>query len=267
MTPFRFAAGSTPLLISVPHCATRIPSDIAGRMTPEGRATPDADWHVDRLYGFARALGAHMLIATYSRYVVDLNRPPDGAALYPGASNTELCPTTTFHDQPVYTAGQAPDAAETAARVEQYWRPYHDTLASVLARLTERYGIAVLLDAHSIGSRVPRFFDGQLPDLNLGTASGASCDPGLAAELARIAAASGYSWVLDGRFKGGHITRAYGRPGSGVHAVQLELSQATYMDEAPPYAVRPDAAAALEARVLRPLVEHLLEFAQRRAAA
>ena len=252
--PFRLQRGSTPLLVSIPHCGTHVPAEIAGRLTPEARLLADTDWHVERLYDFAAGLGASVLAATHSRYVVDLNRPPDGAALYPGADNTELCPTTTFARQAIYLEDRLPDAAEIERRVETRWRPYHETLAAELGRLRAEHGIALLFDAHSIRSRVPRFFEGRLPDLNLGTVGGDSVDAGLATRLLGICeGAAGFSSVLNGRFTGGYITRAYGRPAEGVHAVQLEQSQITYMNEDPPFGYRPDLAAAV-----RPILEALL---------
>ena len=254
MKVFEFYRGHTPLVVSVPHCGTHVPAAIAGRLTPEALALPDTDWHVDRLYDFAAGLGASVIAATHSRYAVDLNRPPDDAPHYPGADSTGLCPTTTFARELVYLPGGAPDAAETRGRVERYWRPYHDALAAELARLRADHCVALLYDAHSIRSWVPRFFEGRLPDLNLGTAGGGAADAGLAARLLAVCArAASYTSVLDGRFAGGHITRAYGRPAEGVHAVQLELSQITYMDEDPPFTYRPDRAAGV-----RPVLEGLL---------
>ncbi len=261
MEVFRFHRGSTPLLVSVPHCGTHVPSEVGERLTPEARLLADTDWHVERLYDFAAGLGAGLLTATHSRYVIDLNRPPDGAALYPGADNTELCPTTTFARQAIYRDGALPDPAEIELRVETRWRPYHETLAAELGRLRAEHGIALLFDAHSIRSRVPRFFDGRLPDFNLGTVGGASADAGLAARLLGICeGAAGFSSVLNGRFTGGYITRRYGNPAEGVHAVQLEQSQITYMDEDPPFGYRADLAAAVRP-VLKALLAEMLAWA------
>ncbi len=262
MEPYRFTSGGGPLLVSMPHVGTYLPEDHARGMTEAARRLPDTDWHVDRLYDFLGELGAGVLAATHSRYVIDLNRPPDGRPLYAGASNTELCPTTTFDEQPVYLPGGAPDEGEVAARRARVWQPYHDRLRGELNTIRAREGIALLWDAHSIRSRVPRFFAGRLPDLNFGTGGGATAAPGLLAELERVATASGRSMAVNGRFKGGYITRAYGEPGGGIHAVQLELSQITYMDEAPPYGFREDLAAALRP-VLRRLLETALDWARR----
>ncbi len=254
MELFRYHQGSTPLLVSIPHCGTYLPPEIAATMTEAGRSTPDTDWHVDRLYDFAAGLGAGVLAATHSRYVVDLNRPPDDAPLYSNADTTGLCPTTTFAREPIYAAGAEPDAEAIAARVAAYWRPYHAKLAGELARIKARHGVALLFDAHSIRSEVPRLFAGRLADLNLGTGGGGSADAEIERRLAEICAnAEGYTSVLNGRFTGGYITRAYGRPADGVHAVQLELSQITYMAEDPPFSFLPERAARL-----RPLLERLL---------
>ncbi|HWA42505.1 MAG TPA: N-formylglutamate deformylase [Hypericibacter adhaerens] len=262
MEPFRFEPGPAPLLISMPHVGTHLPDALARRMTDVARTVPDTDWHVDRLYDFAAALGANRLIATHSRYVIDLNRPPDGTVLYPGASNTELCPTTSFDDEPLWQPDQAPGAEEIRQRVESFWRPYHKQLADALAAIKSRFGMALLFDAHSIRSEVPRFFAGRLPDINLGTADGKSAPSELAARLIEAAGeADGYSSVLNGRFKGGYITRLYGKPAEGIAAVQLELSQITYMDEAPPFGFREDRAKAVRPH-LRRILETMLEWAK-----
>ena len=228
---FRFVEGDSPLLISVPHDGRLIPDAQRERMTAAGLAIPDTDWHVGQLYGFAAELGASLLVARYSRYVVDLNRPPDDESLYEGQVSTGLCPRYTFAGEALYREDAPVSGAEVAARVERYWRPYHARLETELDELRARHGSVFLWDAHSIPSRVPRLFDGELPVLNLGNFDGRSCDPGIAGALARIADASPYSAVLNGRFKGGYITRWYGDPGNGVQAMQLELAQRAYMDE------------------------------------
>ena len=200
-------------------------------MTPLARTVPDTDWHVEQLYAFARAAGAAWLEASLSRYVIDLNRPPDDAALYPGQLSTGLCPAQSFTGAPLYAAA-APDAAEIATRRTHYWEPYHVRLGALLAEARARHGYAVLLDAHSIRSQVPRLFTGRLPDINVGSNDGWSCAGELsAAVMDVVAAAPGFTSVLDGRFKGGFITRHYGHPAQGVHALQIELVQAAYMDE------------------------------------
>lgn len=252
--------GDSPLVIDVPHAGVHVPDAIALRLSEAGTALPDTDWHVDRLYAFARDVGATLVVATHSRYVVDLNRDPAGVALYPGADNTEICPTRTFANEPIYREGSAPDGAEVAARVRTFFDPYHARLRAEIDRVRARHGLVVLLDGHSIRSRVPRFFEGRLPDLNLGTAMGASCDPALQAIAAAVLAGSeGFTHVVNGRFTGGYVTRHYGAPAGGVHALQLEMAQACYMGEAPPYRYDAARAAACE-RVLRTLVEALLDW-------
>jgi len=252
--------GDAPLLISIPHCGTGLAPGLEARLTPEGLRLGDTDWHLPRLYDFAAALGATVLSARHSRYVVDLNRPASGESLYPGQATTGLCPTTLFDGRPLYRDGAAPDAAEIAARVEAFWKPYHDALAETLAAIQARHGRALLWDAHSIRSRVPRLFEGRLPDLNLGTARGESCDPArrarVVAAMEAAAAEAGLTAVADGRFVGGYITRHYGRPEAGVDAVQMELAQCRYMDEED-FGWREDRAAALRP-VLRRVVAAFL---------
>ena len=261
---FDFTPGRLPLLVSVPHAGTFIPSELLERMTPAARELPDTDWHLPRLYEFAASLGCSMIAATHSRYVIDLNRDPAGTPLYPGASNTELCPTSLFDDTPIYQDGQAPSQTEIAGRIEEYWRPYHQRLETELAAMRAKHGIALLFDAHSIRSVVPRFFDGRLPDINLVTGGGSSADPAMAAAAIEAAAdADGYTSVLNGRFKGGYITRQYGRPDKNIHAIQLELTQITYMEEEPPFRFRDDRADAVRP-ALRGIVEALLAWAQER---
>ncbi len=232
---YRLFQGTSPLLVSVPHCGTDLPPALADRLDPRALAVEDTDWFLDRLYAFATELGASLLVPRYSRYLIDLNRPSENTPMYPGQNNTELCPTRFFTGEPLYRAGQAPDAAEIAGRVDTYWRPYRRALADELARLQAAHGHAVLFDAHSIKSELPWLFAGQLPHMNLGTVGGTSCAPALRDALAQVLAGQmRYSHVVDGRFKGGHITRTYGRPAQGLHAVQLEMCWRSYMDESPP---------------------------------
>ncbi|NIR29877.1 MAG: N-formylglutamate deformylase [Gammaproteobacteria bacterium] len=264
MEVYHYHEGSTPLLVSMPHSGTAIPEAIARTMTESALRVPDTDWHVERLYDFAPGLGAGVLQAIHSRYVIDLNRPPDDATLYPGQSNTGLCPTTAFDFSPLYREGCAPTEEEIARRLEIYWRPYHERLREALARIRERHGIAVLYEAHTIRSQVPRFFEGTLPDLNLGTDDGKSCVSELERALREILVnIHAFTHVVNGRFKGGYTTRAYGDPRRDVHAVQLELSQSTYMDEDYPFTYRQRRAARVRP-VLRHLLEATLEWAQRR---
>ncbi|WP_027800539.1 N-formylglutamate deformylase [Paraburkholderia dilworthii] len=260
---FTLHRGSLPLLISIPHLGTQIPADIAATMTPAAFRTDDCDWHLDRLYAFAKRMGASILAPTYARYVIDLNRPPDGANLYPGQDTTGLLPVDTFDKEPLYLEGRLPDEAEVARRRDAYWMPYHGALSGELAALKAQHGNVLLWEAHSIRSHVPRFFEGRLPDFNFGTSNGASAVAGLGEELAAVVERhGGYSAVANGRFKGGYITRQYGQPSQCVHAVQLELSQITYMQEQPPYAYDQALAAMIE-----PLLEQLVATALERVRA
>lgn len=255
---WQLSRGESPLIVNVPHAGTFLPSEIAERLTLAARATPDTDWHVDRLFDFAPGRDVTLMVATHSRIVVDLNRDPNGVALYPGASNTEVCPSTTFADQPHYEKNQQPNAGEVVARVARYWHPYHITLATEIARVQARHGYCIVLDAHSIASRVPRFFAGQLPDLNLGTVDSSSCRKKLEdLALARLSSHSSFSNVVNGRFKGGYITRHYGRPATHVHALQLEMAWSSYLDETRPHQYDPARATPLRA-CLRELVDGLL---------
>ena len=257
MDTYTLQRGNAPLLVSLPHDGSALPDGLAARLTPEARRVPDTDWHVARLYAFARELGASMIVPVYSRYVVDLNRPPDDTSLYPGQNTTGLCPVVQFSGEPVYLAGAEPQADEVAARVETYWKPYHEALAAELERVRAAHGRVVLWEGHSIRSVVPFLFDGRLPDFNLGTAAGASCSPGLQQRLAAVLEAqAGYTQVVNGRFKGGYITRQHGRPHEGVEAVQLELAQHNYMDEAT-FEYLPERAAPTQA-VIRKLLEACL---------
>jgi N-formylglutamate deformylase len=230
---FHLHRGTAPLLISIPHNGTQVPADIATRLTDSARRVPDTDWHVADLYGVARErLGASMIVPTHSRYVVDLNRPEDDVSLYPGQNTTGLCPVVQFTGEPVYREGQEPSEDEVRARVETYWRPYHVALRGELDRLLTEHGRVVLWEAHSIRSVVPFLFEGRLPDLNLGTAGGTSCSPALQERLTGLLKSQNdYSHIVNGRFKGGYITRHYGNPVAGIQTVQLELAQLNYMDE------------------------------------
>ncbi|MGZ8303174.1 MAG: N-formylglutamate deformylase [Telluria sp.] len=237
---FQFKAGTLPFLVSMPHVGTDIPDDIAARLSPAALARPDTDWHLVELYDFLEAMGASTLSARWSRYVIDLNRPPENTNLYPGMDTTGLCPVDTFGSEALYLPGQEPNEDEVRSRLERYWRPYHAQIRAELDRLLAIHGKVVLWDAHSIASRVPRFFEGRLPDLNFGTAGGASCDPALEqAVVGVVKAQDRFSVAVNGRFQGGYITRHFGQPASNVHAIQLEMCQCLYMDEAPPFAYRP----------------------------
>lgn len=224
--------GQAPLVISIPHAGREVLEDCQkGLSDPYDGVRSDTDWALEKLYDFAHGLGATTVYTRLSRSMIDVNRDPSGTSLYPGQATTELCPTTDFDGNPLYKKGKAPDANEIARRLDAYFRPYHEALATQLARLKTAHKIVVLWDAHSIRSRIPRLFDGELPHLNFGTNDGASCAPSLIGRLEQIADRSPYSRVTNGRFKGGYITRHYGRPQDGVHAVQLEMAMRTYADE------------------------------------
>jgi N-formylglutamate deformylase len=257
MDIFTLHRGTAPLLISIPHNGTHVPDAIAMRLTDEARRVPDTDWHVERLYAFARELGASVLVPTHSRYVIDLNRSEDDVSLYPGQNTTGLCPVVRFTGDPVYRDGQAPGEDEVRARVDAYWRPYHAALAGEIARIHAAHGRVVLWEAHSIRGELPFLFDGRLPDLNLGTAGGTSCTPALQSHLESVLRAQdGHDFIVNGRFKGGYITRQYGDLARGIQAVQLEISQRIYMDE--DTFAYDEAKAARAQRIIRKLLEATL---------
>ncbi len=257
---FSLHAGRTPLLVSLPHCGTEVPAPVLARMVPRAQAVEDTDWHLAQLYAFARDLGASMIVPRYSRYLIDLNRPPDNAPMYAGVNATGLCPRQFFSGDPLYQAGREPDDAEVERRRKAYWQPYHDALQRELARLKDAHGRALLLDGHSIKSELSWLFPGRLPDLNLGTVDGASCAPSLRASLVRqLEAQRRFTFVVDGRFKGGYIARRYGQPPNGVHAVQLEMCWSCYMPEMPPYRIERQRSAQLEP-VLQQIAQTLLQW-------
>ncbi len=253
---FHLREGDGPLLVSIPHAGTFLPDDIAAQMTQAGLAVPDTDWFVDRLYEFVAGLDVTVITATHSRYVVDLNRSPEGGKLYPGQAETGICPTETFAGEALYKVAP-PDAAARAERVARYWQPYHDALVAAAQRIKHNHNFVRILDAHSILGSVPRLFEGELPDLNFGTNDGASASDSLANRVVAAAAGQGFSQVLNGRFKGGFITRHYGRPGDGIHAIQLELAQRTYMNATNVLGFQSACAAGLIA-VLRRVVAEML---------
>ncbi len=250
---FAFKQGSIPLLVSMPHVGTDIPDDIAARLAPCALERADTDWHLGQLYGFLQEMGASTIAARWSRYVIDLNRPPEDTNLYPGLSTTGLCPVDTFASEPLYRDGDTPGEQEVQQRLNHYWQPYHRQLRAELDRMLALHGRVVLWDAHSIASVVPRFFEGRLPDLNFGTAQGTSCAPAMQDAIVGIAQGQKtFSVAVNGRFKGGHITRHYGQPARNVHAIQLEMCQCLYMDESAPFAYRPERAA-----LVQPLLREL----------
>ena len=259
----RLIQGESPLLISIPHMGTFVPPDLKHRMTEEALSLPDTDWHVDKLYWFAQEMGVSLLMATHSRYVIDLNRPQDDQHLYPGQVKTGLCPLETFDGAPIYRDGDEPDDIEKLNRVASYWLPYHETLEEELKRIKENCGFAMLYDAHSIKTEVPRLFEGKLWDLNLGSANGVSCAPDMADAALKAASSGTYSAVLNKRFVGGYITRHYGQPANDVHALQMELTWGNYMDEAAPYLYRTEKAEKLQA-TLKNVVQALLDWGKNR---
>lgn len=235
MDYLRIARGTAPLIVAFPHGG----SDLAGldaRFVSPWLARRDADWWIAELYDFVHDLGATTIATTISRSVIDCNRDPSGASLYPGQATTELVPTTTFDGDRLY-AGADPDAAEIAMRRARWFDPYHAALAAEIARLQALWPRVVVYDAHSIRSRIDRLFAGELPQFNIGTNGGTTCDPALTRAIAEACAQSEFSHVVDGRFRGGWTTRHYGRPASGVHAVQMELAMRGYLDE--PAAIAP----------------------------
>jgi formiminoglutamase len=256
MTPVEVTRGDGPVVLGMPHGGTHVPPDIVARLNPLGQTLSDTDWHIDRLYD-GLLPGATVVRATFHRYVIDANRPPDGASLYPGQNTTGLCPATDFDGREIYHAGEAPEADEVEDRRARFHAPYHAALSAEVERVRARHGIAVLYDCHSIRSRIPFLFDGLLPDFNIGTNAGRTCAPAMEAAVARLCSgAEGYTSVVNGRFKGGWTTRHYGRPEAGVHAIQMELAQSTHLAaEAAPYAyddtkparLRPHLRAVLEA--------------------
>lgn len=255
--------GESPLLFSQPHLSTALPAEVTVALTDLGRSVPDTDWWIDELYApLAERFSATVVRQGWSRYVIDVNRDPSGASLYPGRATTGLVPSETFEGEPIWRTGAEPDAAEIARRRRLWFEPYHAALAGAIEATRIRHGFCLLWDCHSIRSRIPRLFEGVLPTFNLGTFDGRSCSPGLRTAAERVLAGAGASFVIDGRFKGGWITRHYGRPTDGVEAVQMELAQAAYMDEAPPWTFHEERAERLRA-LLAELIATLLEEAGR----
>lgn len=253
MRPVEIVQGDGPVILGLPHTGAFVPEEIFARLTPRGRELADTDWHVERLYD-GLLPGATTVRATFHRYVVDANRDPSGASLYPGQNTTGLVPMTDFDGVPIWT--EEPDAAEIEARRVAFHAPYHAALAAEIARVRAKHGVAIIYDCHSIRSVIPHLFAGTLPDLNIGTNEGRTCALEIeAAVTALCELAEGYSFTLNGRFKGGWTTRHYGRPETGVHAIQMELAQSTHLqDETSGWAYAPDKAARL-----RPHLQTILE--------
>lgn len=261
---YHYQPGNSPILVNIPHAGTHVPEDILERLTPAAKQLADTDWHVDRLYAFAREHGAHVLAATHSRYVIDLNRYPDDTTLYPQQFTTGLCPVTDFNGSPLYTEEVTLTEEEIKTRTQDYWQPYHEKLQSILAELKNQHQRIILLDAHSICSHLPRLFAGQLPDINLGTADGKSADERLTRELMEYARKTPYSIVCNGRFKGGYITRHYGQPDQGIQAIQIELTQKNYMQESYPYRYDEEKASQLQT-ILRGFFTFMTEYLENSA--
>ena len=235
MTPVEVVRGDGPVILGLPHTGTAVPAELFARLNEAGRALADTDWHIDRLYDGLLA-GATTVRATFHRYVIDANRAPDDASLYPGQNTTGLCPVTDFDGRPIWREGEEPTSDEIRERIAACHAPYHAALAAEIARVREAHGVAILYDCHSIRSVIPFLFEGTLPDFNIGTADGESCAPAVESlVMSGVRSSGAHTWVENGRFKGGWTTRHYGRPEDGVHAVQMELAQATYMAEAPPW--------------------------------
>lgn len=261
MNPVSVKHGTGPVVIAVPHAGIWLPDDVRARLNARGARLADTDWHVDRLYD-GLLPGAAMVVANFHRYVVDPNRPPDGASLYPGQNTTGLVAVTDFDGEAIWTEAPTPDEIDT--RVAAYHAPYHAAVGQALDAAKARHGVAILYDAHSIRSRIPFLFEGTLPDLCIGTADGASCAQVLSEAVLEVAAKSArYNHVLNGRFKGGWTTRRYGKPASGVHAIQMELGQSAYLQcETAPFAWDDAKAANLRA-VLSEILHRLEELAPR----
>lgn len=258
MTPVQVNQGDGPVILGLPHTGTWLPEDIRARLNPRGQLLADTDWHIQRLYD-GLLPGVTTVRATFHRYVIDANRGPDDASLYPGQNTTGLVPLTDFDGQPIWDI--PPDAHDIAERRAAFHAPYHAALAAEVQRVREAHGAAILYDCHSIRSHIPFLFDGTLPDFNIGTNNGTTCDPRIEAAVAGLCAASGRSQVLNGRFKGGWTTRHYGQPSAGIHAIQMELAQSTHLvTEAPPFDYDPAKADALRVQ-LKTILETLAALA------
>ena len=255
MIPVEVVQGDSPVILGLPHTGTWLPAHVEAALNPRGRVLADTDWHIERLYD-GLLPGATTVRATFHRYVIDANRGPDDASLYPGQNTTGLVPLTDFDGAPIWEV--EPSAEEIATRKAQFHAPYHAALAAEIARVKAKHGVAILYDCHSIRSVIPFLFQGVLPDFNIGTNGGAACAPAIEAATQEVAAATGRTHVLNGRFKGGWTTRHYGQPGQGVHAIQMELAQSTHLaTEAPPFAYDAQKAEALRG----PLKEILTRLA------
>lgn len=264
MDVYQIERGDSPVIVSFPHSGTFVPRDLRARFTRAAAKLPDTDWHVPELYDFLPIGRVTTIVANVSRYVVDLNRSPDDAELYPGRPSTGVFPTTTFSGDSIYRSGCEPDAGETGERVSRYWDPYHDALAQLVDANVQKFGLAVIYDAHSIAPVIPRLFAGELPVLNLGTANGSACSEEFERPVREAVSNSGFSYAINGRFIGGYIARHYGRPERGCHALQMELSQRAYLGSPEP-ALDSNLAKPLR-RALRTILRSLTDAVNRRVA-
>lgn len=263
MIPVEVKRGPSPVILGFPHTGTHVPPSVHGRLNPNGLLLADTDWHIDSLYEGILPT-ATTVRATFHRYVIDANRAPHGGSLYPGQNTTALVPTTDFDGEPIWREGQEPSGWDTTGRVENFHAPYHAALAVEVERVKSIHGIAILYDCHSIRSRIPYLFEGTLPDFNVGTDGGQTCSPGMESAVVGLTrAARGFTSVLNGRFKGGWTTRHYGKPDRGVHALQMELAQSTYLcTETPPFAYDANKAAAVRVH-LKNILERIEQIALR----
>ncbi len=266
MKPVKLIEGNSPIILAFPHVGTHVPQEIFEKLNARGQSLSDTDWHVDRLYD-GLIQDATMVIATFHRYVIDANRDPAGVSLYPGQNTTSLCPTTDFDGQAIWRSGEEPDEEEVISRRLQFHQPYHETLRAAIDRVKAKHGFAVLYDCHSIRSHIPFLFDGKLPDFNIGTNQGTTCDLDLQQHVVDTCEqAESYTHVLNGRFKGGWTTRNYANPADNVHVIQMELAQSTYASECDPWEYHETKAAKLRpvlAKILKGLEEiSLVKFSK-----
>lgn len=261
MPVFELRQGTSPIILGLPHTGTAVPEDIHDRLNDNGKILADTDWHIHDLYADLLE-DATSVRATFHRYVIDANRDPSGTSLYPGQNTTGLVPDTDFDGKPIWKDGCEPTEADITHRLQTFHAPYHAALAAEIERVKSIHGIAILYDCHSIRAHIPFLFEGKLPDFNIGTDLGKTCDPA----IERIAveatgAAEGYTSILNGRFKGGWTTRHYGQPQTGVHAIQMELAQSTHLiTEAPPFAYDDNKAGQLRTH-LKTILTRMEQFA------
>jgi N-formylglutamate deformylase len=223
-----------PIVISVPHCGIEFPDEIKDQYKKKMIKSPDdTDWFVDQLYDFAPALGITMITANYSRWVIDLNRDKNNKPLYSdGRLITGLCPVTTFLGEPIYKDERTEvEPPERKRRIDLYYTPYHQQLEKLLSEYKKKFGKVLLWDCHSIRQSVPTLHKEKFPDLILGDADSTSASPGLIEAALGVLDHNTYSVKHNQPFKGGYITRRYGKPSANQHALQLEMSKVCYMDD------------------------------------